>query len=64
LASQIIKKYGWDPNDCFFYEWYSKTKGISGDISSIEYDWDENNEASNPLWKIYCEREKNPFKQK
>jgi hypothetical protein len=57
LASEIVKKEFFHSEKCRFFEWYSE---YEGDVDEITYTWN-NNIASDPVWKRFCNAEKNPF---
>jgi hypothetical protein len=45
IATEIVKKYNFNPQNCKFYETYED----SGEIDGIEYTW-VNGKASAPRW--------------
>lgn len=59
LVNGMIQKNDWDPEDCFFFEWYNEYE--DGTVDMIEFTWNDRI-ASNPKWKVFCEKDRNPFK--
>jgi hypothetical protein len=57
LATEIVKKELFHPEKCRFFEWYSE---YEGDVDEITYTW-SNNIASDPVWRRFCNADKNPF---
>ena len=59
LATGLIHVNKWDPNNVLFFEWYADQE--EGTVDEITYTW-KNGEATDPRWKVFCDRTDNPFK--
>lgn len=61
IATEVVKKMKWNPENCLFFEWYLTHKDKNDGVDNIEYTWVKR-EATNPKWKRYYKHKENPFK--